>query len=194
MKILIHPQEDRNYPFRVEFQSMGYEVEIANIAGDIAVPELGIGIERKTMSDFLNSVMDGRIFSQADEMALIYDDPWVVIDDADTSLENLKPAVYWGTIWSLRKHHHCNFDLTFGNLPNWVHYAIQKIINPAKHYTDPVRYGARKVDPSDTVMHILMALPGIGPKKAQPFRDMKLIPAIQALKPKVKESFRGSIE
>ena len=199
MKILIHQQEARNHlEWEPWFKQLGYEVEISNIVGDLAVPELSIGVERKSLSDFMSSTMsDGRIFSQADEMAIVYDQPWIVIDDNSAEWEKAKPNVYWGTIWSLRKHHlgeKGGVDVTFGNIVMWLHFFIQKETNPPKHYTDPVRYGTRKVDNSDVVMHILMALPGIGPKKAYPYRDLKLIPAIQTLKPKVKEDFRERIE
>lgn len=192
--VYIHHQENSNYPFATWFMMYGYDIEVANIIGDIAVPELGIGVERKTVQDFLNSRNDGRLFSQADEMAQTYDEPWLVIDDDPSTLEKVTPDQYWGTLWSLRKHHHINTDITYGNLPTWLHYCIQKTMNPAKHYTDPVRYGTRKVNVADRIMHILMALPGIGPKKALPYRDMKLIPALQAIKPKVREDFREMIE
>lgn len=192
-KILIQPQEQRNHHFGEWFKDLGYEWDEAQIVGDIAVPELGIGIERKTTEDFLASIYDGRLMSQCDEMADTYDHPWLVIDDDPTTLYNLKPEIYWGTTASIEEHHGCRYAFSFGNLPVWLHYRIKKMTTQG-HRVDPVRGPRQSVSVEDRVQHVLMACPGIGPQKAVLAKGMKLIPAIRMLKSKMEKEFRERVD
>lgn len=198
VKILVQPQEQRNHYFCEWFKSLGYETDEAQIVGDIAVPELGIGIERKTVEDFISSIYDGRLLSQCDEMADTYDHPWLVIDEDPTALVmtklySLKPEIYWGTITSVEEHHGCKFAFSFGNLPVWLHYRIKKMQTPGRRI-DPVRGHRQSVSVEDRVQHVLMSCPGIGPQKAILAKGMKLIPAIRMLRSKMEKEFRDRVD
>jgi len=56
---------------------------------DFAVPELGIGIERKAASDFASSVQDRRISEQGDRMVEEFEHRYVIIEESG-DLYNLK--------------------------------------------------------------------------------------------------------
>lgn len=193
VKILIQPQEQRNHHFGEWFAYLGYEWEESEIVGDIAVPELGIGIERKTTDDFVSSVFDGRLLSQAAEMARVYERPWVVLDDDPSTLNDVKPNVYWGATNSIEEHYGCRFAITFGNFPEWLHYKIKKITTPGKAI-DFVRGPRQVVSKEQRVQHILMSCPGIGPAKAALAKDMKLIPALRFLKCRMAKDFQEQID
>lgn len=85
MKLLIDSRE----PGQVQ-QQMIVEAETSDIitdtevttleTGDFAVPELGLGIERKEASDYASSVTDGRASRQGDRMVEEYRHRFVVLE------------------------------------------------------------------------------------------------------------------
>jgi len=65
-------------------------VEVTQLeTADFAVPELGIGIERKAASDFASSVQDRRISEQGDRMVEDFEHRYVIIEESG-DLYNLK--------------------------------------------------------------------------------------------------------
>lgn len=48
-------------------------------AADLAVPELGFGVERKTIEDFIASIFDGRVFKQIYKMVHSFEFPFIFV-------------------------------------------------------------------------------------------------------------------
>lgn len=193
--ISINPQEEVNHSFSQLFQLHGFETEVKPLDCDLCVEEFSIGIERKSLQDFKASMIDKRIFSQAFYLALGYQWPFVIVDEDPVDWQGFDPEVYWGLEASLLADYHVLLKVTYGNLPYWLKAFVRHLRQGATTPINPFR--APKLahpDPADRITAICEQLPGIGPVKANRVKGMKLIPAIQSLKPNVRKEFQEWIE
>jgi len=81
----------------------GIEVEIKNLeVGDFIASDRVV-IERKTVKDFLQSIIDKRIFEQASKMNKTYEKPIIIIEGEEDiySERNIHPNALRGVIISL---------------------------------------------------------------------------------------------
>ncbi|MGD2142707.1 MAG: ERCC4 domain-containing protein [Candidatus Bathyarchaeota archaeon] len=62
------------------FKLSGFLVDIENLDVCDYVVSDRCGIERKNVSDFLGSMKDGRLFSQAEDMAEVYEKPILILE------------------------------------------------------------------------------------------------------------------
>lgn len=99
---------DINEPFKVIESIEGHpdidQFETERLpAGDIEI--LGVGIERKTMSDYVSSLQDGRIEEQSIKLGQRYEEAYILIDGdmSDTSnvYSGMKPESIRGSMCSL---------------------------------------------------------------------------------------------
>jgi ERCC4-type nuclease len=110
---------------------MGYDVQVTRQATDCEVIGCGIGIEAKTIPDLASSIIDERVFRQADELALFYPYPFITIS-GDPAEFRLLPQVFWGACASLEFKHGCRVVFTFDHFHMWLDATIRKITNTRK--------------------------------------------------------------
>lgn len=135
--------------------------------GDYIIGE--IGIERKSSSDFLNSVMDGRIFKQVENLKESFEKVILIIEDA--KVEDLK--ILRGTVVSLILKFGVNVMFS-KDLSETCEYLL---LLSKKFKKDYFSIGKRKVE--DPRISVLVGFPGIGTKLAKKllkkFRSLKRI-------------------
>ena len=63
-----------------KFDSIDFSIIKKKVpAGDLLVPELGFGVERKTVEDFVGSIRDGRVFKQIYKMIHSFEYPYLFV-------------------------------------------------------------------------------------------------------------------
>lgn len=79
MKVIVDHREGSSSVVR-EIYRLDLEVEMQQLeVGDYILSER-VGIERKTVSDFLQSMIDGRLLSQARDLAESFDGPLLILE------------------------------------------------------------------------------------------------------------------
>lgn len=82
----------------------GVEVDIRKLDVCDYVVSDRVGVERKDVSDFIGSMKDGRLFSQARDMAAVYERPVVILEGQLSRAfkrSAMKPASVYGALSSL---------------------------------------------------------------------------------------------
>jgi DNA excision repair protein ERCC-4 len=148
-------------------KQVGVKVETKNLpVGDyIVAPETVV--ERKSVSDFISSVFDGRLFDQCNRLKKYYEHPILVIegnvDQIDQITEN--PLVFYGAISSIIS----NFKIPIVHTPNASHTAKLLISMCARQETMKGPF-LKKIRKSGDLQHqqlsVLCSLPGVGEKLA----------------------------
>lgn len=145
-------------------------------AADIEVE--GIGFERKTVSDYINSLKKGRIDSQTRKLAQRYEVAYILIDGDTSETENpFKSSMDGGSVrgsWA---------SLT-AREDSGVHSVIP-CSNPALLADTAIRHARKHIEESDrefiptdatepdapTALKMYMQIDGVGPSMAQTLYD-----------------------
>ncbi|MDE1769979.1 MAG: heavy metal resistance protein CzcA [Thaumarchaeota archaeon] len=148
-------------------KQIGVKVEMMNLpVGDyIVAPETVV--ERKSVSDFISSVFDGRLFDQCNRLKEHFEHPTIIIegnvDEIDEITEN--PLVFYGAMSSVV----LDFKIPVIPTPNASHTAKLLISMCARQGTvkGPFLKKIRKSgDLQQQQLSILTSLPGVGEKLA----------------------------
>jgi DNA excision repair protein ERCC-4 len=148
-------------------KQIGIKVEMMNLpVGDyIVAPETVV--ERKSVSDFISSVFDGRLFDQCNRLKEHFEYPTMIIegnvDEIDKITEN--PLVFYGAMSSVV----LDFKIPIAPTPNASHTAKLLISMCARQETvkGPFLKKIRKSgDLQQQQLSILCSLPGVGEKLA----------------------------
>jgi len=86
------------------FRLSGFDVEIRRLDVCDYVVSDRCGVERKNVTDFLGSMRDGRLFSQARDMAEAYEKPILILEGRMSRAfrrSRMKPASVYGALSSL---------------------------------------------------------------------------------------------
>ncbi|MCX8169914.1 MAG: helix-hairpin-helix domain-containing protein [Candidatus Methanomethyliaceae archaeon] len=84
-----------------ELLEMGVKIEYANLpVGDYLISER-IVVERKTFNDFINSIIDKRLFEQARLLLHSYNKPIILIEGKNQIMRNISEEAIRGAIVSL---------------------------------------------------------------------------------------------
>jgi ERCC4-type nuclease len=179
--------------YDLELIDFGHEVIVQRQETDIEVPEFSIGVERKTISDFKNSVFNGSIFNEVRELGGKYLRAYLAIEG---NAQYLDPTWLFGTTCAIEQDYFVYTVMVFDSLPIWLNARIKKFLRPSGVRVDPIRskYISKEATPQEKMNHVLMALPGIGQVKVESVQGLKLIPAIRGLSNKVKPDFREWLE
>lgn len=155
----------------LEKQKKGFELEITNLKiGDYQLANQFI-IERKTISDFMQSVKDGRIFRQAYQMTLSNFNPVLIVEGDTACLSKMKRAAIQGALI------HLNVML---GIPVLRSYAIEETAKLIQFIAAQSRrkkqirvkplansgYGYQLNKDQRIKLSIIQMIPGIGAKKA----------------------------
>lgn len=148
-------------------KQIGVKVEMMNLpVGDYIVASETV-VERKSVSDFISSVFDGRLFDQCSRLKEHFEHPTILIegnvDEIDKITEN--PLVFYGAMSSVV----LDFKIPVIPTPNASHTAKLLISLCARQGTvkGPFLKKIRKSsDLQQQQLSILCSLPGVGEKLA----------------------------
>ncbi len=148
-------------------KQIGVKVEMMNLpVGDYIVAPETI-VERKSISDFISSVFDGRLFDQCNRLKEHFEHPCIIIegnvDEIDTIAEN--PLVFYGAMSSVV----LDFKIPVIPTPTASHTAKLLVSMCARQGTvkGPFLKKIRKSgDLKQQQLSILCSLPGVGEKLA----------------------------
>jgi len=148
-------------------KQIGVKVEMMNLpVGDYIVAPETI-VERKSISDFISSVFDGRLFDQCNRLKEHFEHPCIIIegnvDEIDAITEN--PLVFYGAMSSVV----LDFKIPVIPTPTASHTAKLLVSMCARQGTvkGPFLKKIRKSgDLKQQQLSILCSLPGVGEKLA----------------------------
>ncbi len=135
--------------------------------GDYLVND-NITVERKTTKDFVISIIDGRLFSQASRLKKLAEKPILVIEGKDLYHTGyaMDPRAIKGAITSLSTVWY--IPIIFSkDLSGTVDFLVMAGIQDMEHQAQYVkRVGRKPKRVKNLKLHILQGLPRIGPKTA----------------------------
>jgi|TARA_Y100000310_G_scaffold159627_1_gene159329 Fanconi anemia group M protein len=198
MKIWIDHRE-RNSGIIKELGKKGFEVEVKQlITADFIIPsknmnnkKIFIGIERKTKSDFLNSIIDKRIIQQLITLKENFDIPLLIIEGKENiyRLRNFHPNAIRGMLASIA----IDFQVpiiytnTKKDTASLIHVIAKRLEKPVKNID--LLKKKKPLTLKEQQEYIIYSLPGIGPTLAQSllkkFKSVKKI--INAKEDKLKK-------
>lgn len=148
-------------------RAVGVKIELTNLPiGDyIVAPETVV--ERKSISDFISSVFDGRLFDQCNRLKEHFENPAILlegnVDQIDEITEN--PLVFYGAISSIA----LDFKIPIIPTPNASHSAKLLISLCSRQGTISGPF-LKKIKKSNNLqkqqLSVLCSLPGVGEKLA----------------------------
>ena len=168
MKIIVDFQESRNC--LIEYLREELEVEVKKLkVGDFIISK-DVVVERKTVDDFVNSLIDRRLFKQADNMQKNYSCPIFIIEGAieDMFSRNVSDKALWSAIISIMLKNNARFLFT----SSFRETAQVLCILAKKEQMDDnkeiaLRYKTNKLSLKEKQQFFIEGLPGVGPKLAK---------------------------
>ncbi|MDO8538414.1 MAG: ERCC4 domain-containing protein, partial [archaeon] len=130
-----------------------------------------IGVERKTVSDFLQSMIDGRLFNQLISLAANYERPLIILEgDMQElySLRNIHPNAIKGAMASIALNYRIPIIFTkdLNETVEWL-YLIAKREQLGKDKDIRLRVGRKAVTEKELQQFIVESLPSVGPTLAK---------------------------
>jgi Fanconi anemia group M protein len=168
MKIIVDFQEGRNC--LIEYLREEVEVEIKKLkVGDFIISK-DVVVERKTVDDFVNSLIDRRLFKQAENMQKNYSCPIFIIegDVADMFARNISERAIWSAIISLMLKNNAKFLFTssFRETAQVLCILAKKEQVECKKELS-LRCKTNKMSLKEKQQFFIEGLPGVGPKLAK---------------------------
>ena len=161
LRVIVDSRE-RNADLLSELESLNLDVRVETLpVGDYIVSDR-VCIERKTVGDFESSIINGRLFEQAERLAAAYDRP-IIIMEGDRDEFRMKEAAISGAIASL----YIDYDIPV-IMTGEAKESAEMIRHIAKHEQDgrkrspSVKGGARSFTDSQFMERIVGNIPGVG--------------------------------
>ena len=148
-------------------KGIGINLEIKTLPiGDYIVAPETI-VERKSISDLVSSVFDGRLFDQCNRMKENFQFPIIIIEGDTDEIEELieNPFVFYGAVSSVA----IDFKIPIISTPNASHTAklLVSMCSRKDVTKGPFIKKIRKSDdPQRQQLSVLSSLPGVGEKTA----------------------------
>ncbi|MDG6915355.1 MAG: heavy metal resistance protein CzcA [Nitrososphaerota archaeon] len=139
------------------------------VVGDYVVnPE--IAAERKSIGDFVASVYDGRLFTQASALSSSYRKPYIIVEGDVGKVASMVKSVssYYGAVasvtlaYDLRLVHTANQDETAQAIAALVKNSRARPLPPGVLQPPP-----KSKDGAQQQLYLVSSLPGVGPKLAK---------------------------
>ncbi len=170
-KILIFADAREQGPIVENLFSLGANVKIGTLkAGDFILSE-DVGVERKIISDFVTSLLDGRLFEQAKKMKENFGKAILILEGSFPeifSVRQVNPAAIWGAFASLVLDF--NLNLLFSENPGQTAellLAIAKREQLEKKKEFSVRLDIKPKTLVDMQQFFVEGLPAVGPTLAR---------------------------
>ena len=125
-------------------------------------------VERKTVTDFVQSVYNGRLFEQAELLKTSYTKPVIILEgDVETDLDNRKnPRSFWGALLRLE----VDMAIPVINTPTLLHTAdvLYTMAKRTQKKTDKItiQHKPKLITDKDRQIYVVSSLPGIGDELA----------------------------
>lgn len=176
---VIVDQRERNLDLIGSLEVKGIDVEMETMpVGDYAVSDR-VCIERKTVSDFESSIINGRLFDQLERLRDTYRFPIVILEGSQDDFR-LKQNVITGTIVAIYIDYGIPIIYSYGpeNTAEIIA-TIAKREQQAGKRNPSLKGGIRAYTNRQFQEFVVGNLPGIGPKLAKSllrhFRSIKMI-------------------
>ncbi|MBS3815270.1 MAG: DEAD/DEAH box helicase family protein [Hadesarchaea archaeon] len=162
MKIIVDHREASSKVVR-ELSRLDMDIDMQQLdVGDFILSER-VGVERKTTSDFLSSMMEGRLFDQAKNLTETFDCPILVLEGSDLYSERkVHPNAIRGALASL------TIDYRISIIPTKNEKMTAKLLSViAKREQEgeekeiPIRGGKKALTLTDQQKFIIEGLPGV---------------------------------
>ncbi len=156
----------------IEFlESMGCRVQKMLLeTGDYVISNKVV-VERKSASDFLSSLMDGRLFSQLVNLGEAYEQPLLLIEGTPNelfALSNIHRHAIIGALTSIALNY--RVPVLFTENPRGTAefiYVIAKRLQSGKERDIALRKGKPGLTLSEQQRYVVESLPLVGPKTAK---------------------------
>ena len=156
----------------------GVPDELARLNVQVDYKQLDVGdyivapdsaVERKSIRDLMNSIYDGRLFTQCSELVTHYSKPILIVEGSTDSLEKVtnNPMVFYGALASLALDFRLSIIHTSSaeNTAKALAALASRILKDYK--TGPLLKKIKKSNPVHIQqLSILASLPGVGDKLA----------------------------
>ena len=169
IKIIVDVREMRTSVVK-ELYELGAEIETAALpVGDFILSEK-VCIEKKTRSDFLQSIVDGRIFEQVKNMSECFDKPAIILEGIEDIYceRNMHPNAIRGAISSLSINYRIPIIQSSCEKETAMFlYMIAKREQIEKERLVNLRGEKKPLSRKEIKEYIVSSFPGIGRKTAQ---------------------------
>jgi len=166
LRIVVDEREKKSgIPDLLKGTGINLEIKTLPVGDYIVAPETVV--ERKTISDLVSSVFDGRLFDQCNRLKEHYQFPILLIEGNIDEIEELteNPLVFYGAISSIA----IDFKIPVIHTPNASHTAklLMSMCSRKDASKGPFIKKIRKSnDVQKQQLSILCSLPGVGEKTA----------------------------
>lgn len=168
VKVIVDHRESTSV--KEALRELGVEVSVEAITpGDYVVGE-GYAVERKTLSDFLSSIYQKRLFEQLRRLKEAYPQCCLIVEgDLEEGLGLMEnPLVFWGTLaWAAVE---CSLPILFTfnqEQTAQLLYCIARRLQGEVEGPSEARYKPKFHDSKQQQLFALQGLPGVGPKLAE---------------------------
>jgi len=166
LRIVVDEREKRSgIPSLLKGIGINLEIKTLPVGDYIVAPETIV--ERKSISDLVSSVFDGRLFDQCNRMKENFQFPIIIIEGDTNEIEELieNPFVFYGAVSSVA----IDFKIPIISTPNASHTA--KLLVSMCSRKDVTKGSfIKKIRKSDDLqrqqLSVLSSLPGVGEKTA----------------------------
>jgi Fanconi anemia group M protein len=153
------------------FKLSGFELDIKKLDVCDYVVSDRCGVERKNVTDFLSSIRDGRLFSQAKDMAEVYEKPILILEGRMSKAlkrSRMKPSSVYGALSSLTLDY--NISIIPTETPEYTSILLHRLAyrEQAKEERPlQIRSINRSLPPHQQQIFLLSGLPQIGTTLAE---------------------------
>ncbi len=165
---LIMDYRERNIELLESLNQENIKIEVQNLpVGDYLISNR-ICIERKTLQDFENSIIDGRLFDQLKRIKETYELPILIIEGINTQSFKLSKNVIDGTIIAIYIDYKAQiiFSLDVKDTSKIIAMIIKREQQDKKQEIS-IKGGAKAYTNKDFQLLVIGSLPGIGTKLAK---------------------------
>lgn len=166
LRIIVDEREKKSrIPDLLKAVGINLEIKTLPIGDYIVAPETVV--ERKSISDLVSSVFDGRLFDQCNRLKEHFANPVILmegnVDEIEQIVEN--PFVFYGALSTVA----IDFKIPIVSTPNAIHTAKMLVSMCSRKETSKGPF-LKKIKKSDDLqrqqLSVLCSLPGVGEKLA----------------------------
>ena len=166
LRIVVDEREKKSgIPSLLKGIGINLEIKTLPVGDYIVAPETIV--ERKSISDLVSSVFDGRLFDQCNRMKENFQFPIIIIEGDTSEIEELieNPFVFYGAVSSVA----IDFKIPIISTPNASHTA-KLLVSMCSRKDVTKGPFIKKIRKSDDLqrqqLSVLSSLPGVGEKTA----------------------------
>ena len=166
LRIVVDEREKKSgIPSLLKGIGINLEIKTLPVGDYIVAPETIV--ERKSISDLISSVFDGRLFDQCNRMKENFQFPIIIIEGDTNKIEELieNPFVFYGAVSSVA----IDFKIPIISTPNASHTA-KLLVSMCSRKDVTKGPFIKKIRKSDDLqrqqLSVLSSLPGVGEKTA----------------------------